>query len=100
MHCMKAWIYNILTTVQMWRKCVCICNISAIVNENFIFTAVLTIFTNTFAPHLSSSKYIVNPNVHAVICIRQGGTTDFFPQGVSGPVKTIPCPIIILVYKC
>ena len=49
----------------------CICDISAIVNESIIFTAVLmshvTHLHNTFAPHLISSKYIVNPNFHAVI---------------------------------
>ena len=61
----------------MWCKCVCkycICDISAIVNENFIFTqyfvdVTYTIFTNTFVPHFISSKYIVNPNYHAVISL-------------------------------
>ena len=41
---MKVWIYNIFTTVQMRCKCVCkfcVCDISAIVNESFIFTIVL-----------------------------------------------------------
>ena len=41
---MKVWINNTFTTVQMWCTCLCkygICDISAIVNESFIFTAVL-----------------------------------------------------------
>ena len=48
-----------------------ICDISATVNESFIFTisdgidVTYTIFANTFTPpHLSNSKYIVNPNFY------------------------------------
>ena len=43
-HPITRWIYNVLTIKQMWCKCVCkycICDISTIVNESFIFTTVL-----------------------------------------------------------
>ena len=49
---MKVWIYNIFTTVQMWCKCVCICEISAIVNESFIFTIVLMLHIPYFLTDL------------------------------------------------
>ena len=68
-HCMKVWIYNILTTDQMWCTCVCkygICDISTIVNKSFMFIVLMSHIPYTFAPYLISSKYIVNPNSHAV----------------------------------
>ena len=70
---MKVWIYNILTTDQMWCKCVSkygICDINTVVNKAFIYysgNVTYTIFTYTFAPHLNCSQYIINPNFNAVI---------------------------------
>ena len=62
-HCMKVWIYNIFTTVQMWRICVCkygICDISAIVNESFIFTMVLVSHIPYLLTHLYHFWSVVN----------------------------------------
>ena len=68
---MIVWIYNIFTTDQMWYKCVGICDIITIVKIKLSFTIIIgnvtnVIFSNTFLPHLISSKYIVNPYFHAV----------------------------------
>ena len=54
------------TIIQMNCKCVCKYDISAIVNESFIFTPVLIL------PYLLAHwfKYIVNPNYYAVKYVR------------------------------
>ena len=57
-HCVKVWIYNTFTTDQMWFTCVCkycICDISAVVNESFIFTMVLMShiqYLHTYVHHI------------------------------------------------
>ena len=67
----------------MWCKCVCkycICDISAIVNESFIFTIVLMSHIPCLLTHLISSKYIVNPNYHAVV-VCDDSSIHVFDQG-------------------
>ena len=50
-----------------------ICDINTIVNMKLSFTVAemshITIFINTFTPHLIDSKYIVNPTFHLVSTI-------------------------------
>ena len=56
------WIYIAFTIIQISCKCVwkyCTCDISAIVNESFIFTIVLMSHIPYLLKHLISSKYIV-----------------------------------------
>ena len=70
-HCIIIWIYFVFTIIQIWCTCVCkycICDISAIVNESFIFTIVLMsdiLYFLTPLHHIN--KYIANANYYAVL---------------------------------
>ena len=69
----------------MWYKCACkycICDISAIVNERFIFTAVLMSHMTYLLTHLINSKYIINQNYYAMILFIVHG-----PHSVYGAVQ-------------
>ena len=66
---MIVWIYNIFITDQMRYKCVSkygICDINTVVNIKLSFTIAEMSHIQHLHTHLNSSKYIVNPNFHAV----------------------------------